>query len=158
MQNQLPMNWPKNSRPEKLYIGIDPGRNTGVAVYSSAQKKIIDLKTLDFWGVIAFLKELKLIHDTNFEVVMENPGLNSFIYSRNHHENATIKLKMAQDVGRNKEQAFLIIDYLKMNNITFREVRPTTAKWKADIFNRYTGWTGNSNEHTRDAGRLVYNL
>lgn len=160
----------------KYAIGIDPGRNTGVAVWSKTERKLVKLITLDFWSVIDFLDTFVSsmqaqdwgalgIHvpfmDVDYEVVMEDPQLNETTFARGVEPK--LMLKVAQDVGRNKEQAFLLIEWMKKRKIQFRTIQPKNrqrggGKWTADYFRKMTGWQGSSNEHTRDAARFVIGL
>lgn len=152
----------------RLIIGIDAGRQTGIAVYDPALKSIITLKLLDFWTTVEFLEGFKdwakgdpnLIFPSDeieieFEVVIEDPQLNAPTFVRKDM-NFRIALSKAQDVGRVKEQSFLLIEYLTRKKVPFKISKPTQTKWDAKTFNQITKWQGASNEHTRDAGRLVF--
>lgn len=163
-------------KPRKYCIGIDPGRHTGVAVWSKHEKKLLKLITLDFWGVIDFLDTFTASmqaqdwgslgiavqsEEITFEVVMEDPQLNDTTFARGIEPK--LMLKVAQDVGRNKEQAFLLIEWMTRKKIVFRTVQPKNrkkggGKWSAEYFTHLTGWQGKSNEHTRDAARFVIGL
>lgn len=136
----------------KYYIGIDPGRNTGICIYSIKTKTIINLELRDFWGAVQIIDQLS--NDAVF--IIEDPQLNKPVFNRGLKVNSN--LKVAQDVGRNKEQAYLLIEYMKMKNITFKQVRPSVEKWDHKYFVKLTKWQGTSNEHVRDAARLVWGL
>lgn len=163
----------------KYYIGVDPGRHTGVAVWSKHEKKLVKLLTLDFWSLVDFLDTFTASmqaqdwgslgiavqsEEVNFEVVMEDPNLIKAIYKdRLIGKEALTALTMAQSVGRNKEQAFLLMAWMEKRKIIFRTVKPKNrnaggGKWSADYFRKMAGWDGTSNEHTRDAARFVIGL
>lgn len=152
----------------KLYLGIDPGRQTGIAVYDPKEKKILSLHLLDFWSTIDFIenfesmikgKEEMLFASDDFEleleVVIEDPNLNAptFLHKK---MGVQVALSKAQDVGRNKEQAFLLMDYMTRKKINFKTSKPTQSKWDAKQMAQIARWTGPSNEHNRDAARLVF--
>lgn len=149
----------------KYYIGIDPGRSTGVAVYNNKTKKIHELKTLDFWTTISFVRSfiqymggLMSTNDT-FEVVMEDPQLNAPIFKDRHgRKSIDVQLDIAQKVGRNKENAFLLTQYFKTNGIKFRIVKPMSGKWNAIYFKQVTGFSDGGNQHQRDAAKIVYGI
>lgn len=135
----------------KYYIGIDPGRNTGFCLYERLTKKIVKLELLDFWETVQTITNIK-----DAMVIIEDPQLNKPVFNRGLKGNAN--LKVAQDVGRNKEQAFLLIEYMRKSKIPFRQVQPRTEKWDHKYFVKLTKWDGSSNEHVRDAARLVWGL
>jgi hypothetical protein len=136
----------------EFLIGIDPGRHTGLCVYNRQSKKITLVDTKDFWGTILFVQMLK----EKFTVIIEDPQLNQPVFTREANKSAM--LKIAQDVGRNKEQAYLLITYFQINKIPFRTIRPVESKWSAIYLRKLTGYSARTNEHERDAIRLVYGL
>lgn len=140
-----------------IYIGIDAGRKTGVALWDAARQKFNRVSTLDFWGLINLLDQYREIGTDFFRVVIENPNLNKPTFARKG-ETRQMGMKRSQDVGRNKEQSFLIMEYCKNHKIPFTDIRPTQTKWSSETFKRLTGYTGRTNEHTRDAARLVWKL
>ena len=140
-----------------IFIGIDPGRNTGVAIWDGPRQQFNKLTTLDFWGVIELIDRYKKVGTDYFKIVIENPGLNKPTFARKG-ESVKLAMNRSQKVGRNKEQAYLIIGYCKLHKIDFTEVRPTQTKWNADPFRRLTKYRGSTNEHNRDAARLVWKL
>lgn len=152
----------------RFIIGIDAGRQTGIAVYEPAIKRIVELKLLDFWTTVEFLENFKnyvkgesdLIFPTDemeieFEVVIEDPNLNAPVFGIAGMP-LPVALNKAQKVGRVKEQSFLLIEYLTRKKISFKISKPTKAKWDAKTFTQITKWQGTSNEHTRDGAKLVF--
>lgn len=129
-------------------VGIDPGANTGVALYDRASKTILEAKTLDFWRafdfVCAFSKD-------EIAVIVEDPGLNRPTFRE--HGNA-YRENISQKVGGNKAEARLMIEGLRRMGYLVRTVKPNTAKWTIDQVKRNTGYTGKTSEHSRDAIKL----
>ena len=142
-----------------IYIGIDPGRNTGIAEWNPHEKKFEGFTTTDFWGCIKLLGNY-IRGNCEFMVILENPNLNRPVFfPKNIKLNEPQKLKKAQDVGRNKENAYLIQEFCKVKGIKCIEVRPTMKKWTNDTFmNLSKLGLKQSNEHIRDAARLVWGL
>jgi hypothetical protein len=164
----------------KYFVGIDPGRNTGICIYDPQRKgplRIVRIMTLDFWSTIDLLenfeKRMSLpvsVHDTaipfdfeeneiTFQVIIEDPQLNApTFFSKKKVIPEAVKLSKAQDVGRNKENAFLLIEYMTRKKIAFRQIKPKNSKWSDDDVRLYTKYLGPTNEHNRDAIRFVWGL
>lgn len=150
----------ESTTAKKYLIGIDPGRNTGICVYSQTDNKIVELSTFtNFWYLVKYFDGIGNMYPLGiqFKFILEDPQLNDPVFISGRHGLSTRQmLKVAQDVGRNKEQAYLLIEYMKIQTRNFITVQPTQSKWKPEYFQRLTGWEGKSNEHTRDAARLVW--
>ena len=128
-----------------LTIGIDPGKNTGIAYAENG--KITRLETLNFWGAIKVLENHK-----HAAIRLELPATKAV-----WHNGATSKKAIQRtgvNVGSCLREAELIYEYLVMNGFNYRVVKPQ-GKIDAKRFNLVTGWTGQSNQHTRDAGMLA---
>lgn len=135
---------------DKIYIGIDPGVKTGIAVWDG---KDIVFDTTDFWGVI---EEVDL-WNIPVTVVIEDPYQNSPVW-HGRNKNEAVKSKISERVGMNKREAQLLIEYCERNEIEFRAVKPTTSKWDAKYLKAVTGINKRTNQHVRDAIKLVYGL
>jgi hypothetical protein len=164
----------------KYYLGIDPGRSTGICIYDPKRQgsnKIVQVKLLDFWATIELIDNFKQymakpveVHSTvipfdyddreiEFEVVIEDPQLNKPIFfPKNNTLPEGVRMDKAQKVGRNKENAYLLIEYMQRKKIKFRQVQPKSSKWSENDLRIYTKYTGSTNEHNRDAIRLVWGL
>lgn len=90
----------------------------------------------------------------------------------------SISMKHAQSVGKNKAAGELFIEIFERQGIPVLEIAPSSrhradkdllkyknqgikmlampTKTTAAQFEQYTGYSGRSNEHTRDAGTLVF--
>ena len=135
----------------KFYIGIDPGQNTGIALWNG--KEIQFMKSMSFWDAIDLLDHYaETIPEAT--IVIENPGLNKPVFHRKVGKKQLQRI--AQNVGMNKRDASLLIEYCKMKGFNIREVKPTTEKWDRKDLKMYTGITKRTNEHVRDAVKLVY--
>ena len=68
-----------------ITIGIDPGKETGFAVYDLLEKELIDLRTLDFWSAYALAVEYSktrtikciVIEVPSSKHVFHKPGANA---------------------------------------------------------------------------------
>jgi hypothetical protein len=150
-----------------LKIGIDPGIHLGWCVTITGKYKEIQMKgqlheieTTDFWGGIKRLSELdKYNHHQDYKatVYIENPDLIKPTFPRNVSE--VVMRKISQDVGKNKRDAQLLIEFCKNNNIPVHPVKPssrTMTKLDAERFKMITGYSGQTSEHARDACMLVW--
>lgn len=140
-----------------LLIGIDPGRNTGIAIYNKAERKLERVFSLSFWEAIKFLEQFEGRDDV--KVYIENPNLNPSLHKHTAMYGLNQALKVAQDVGRVKEQAQLLIDWLNAHRLKPVEIKPSKAsgtKIKSPYFNKITKYKGRTNEHGRDAAMLVF--
>ena len=132
-------------------IGIDPDvEKNGVAV--SENGKITELHNLDFWSLIELLSRRK-----DHRVFIEAGWLNP---SASHHaaQNKFTAAKIGSAVGANWQVGKLISAYCKRNDIQYFEVRPTSRKMNQETFKSYTGWSGRTNQETRDAAMLVFGI
>jgi hypothetical protein len=142
----------KSTKP--FVIGIDPGVETGVAVWQAEIKRFIALETLDFWRTFTYLSTFP---KDSTKVVVENPALNNFSYAR-HKQTGKDGLKIARNSGGNCREAELLIEGLKRDGYDVMEIKPTRRKWTAEQLKRYTGYEGRTNQHVRDAMALVHGL
>ena len=170
-----------------IIIGMDPGKSNGFAVWDLNNKKLLSLQTLNFWQVLKEITKFGALYDLK-KIVIENPGLNKPVFmdkemkqrktdafvalndhARRNQEKfgaamdeieSIIKIhaSKAQKVGMNKKYADLLIEWCEMNNLDVVEIRPFLPKMDAEKFKNHTGWQQRTNEHNRDAARLVYGI
>lgn len=139
-----------------IAIGIDPGVNTGYAVWDCKEQKFIELETLDFWDCYYTVLARNKMSGPVL-VVIEDPSQNSPVW-HGKGQKINVRLNIAQRVGSNKREAELLIEGFENEGILVRRVRPTQSKWNAKTFKNMTGYKGRTNEHKRDAGRLVFGM
>lgn len=168
-------------------IGIDPGRTCGLALHDTVLKKLTALYSGNMWQAMDMIKQWGQIYDIK-RIHIENPGLNKPVFMTSKQKETikqafeelnqyarvneqgfnsavlTIETEMkihtsrAQKVGRNKEIAHQLIEWLQMNNFEVVEIRPFHPKKSHEEFVELTGWPKRTNEHVRDAARLVIGL
>lgn len=137
---------------QRLTIGIDCGTHTGICIYDPKSRKIIKIHSTDFFGAFKFLKTLD--RDC-VNVVVEVPG--DFVYKRNDGEKGMSRDVMVFRIGGNRRESQLIAIGLRILGFNVKEVLPVRAKkWDAAQLKRELGYTGQTNEHTRDAARLAF--
>ena len=140
---------------KRFYVGIDPGVNTGWASWDSESKQFLNIYTTNFWDCITALKLLPKEIVESCCVIIEDPNLNRPTFDRPGQNNFAMR-KIAQNVGSNKRDAQLIIEWLEANKFEVIKVKPTTGKWDSKTFKSITKWEGSTNEHGRDAAKLIF--
>jgi len=139
----------KPSDGKIIVIGIDPGVNTGIAVYNRSIKKIEELRTMQ-------------LHDA-FELILSYRSLIKLVRIEDARKrkwlgpNADEK---QQGAGSVKRDCKAWEDFLIAKGIPFELVPPGKARTKihAKYFNQLTGWTKVTSNHARDAGMLVWGI
>ncbi len=144
-----------------LWIGVDPGESIGVAIYDKVDG--LRLYTLSFWKLIEYIQG-KVIPQYKTEMkycphfVIENPALNTFIYHQKvNGKNAKEALRIARNVGMNQSDAKRIIEFLERHGLMVEQFRPigTSQKWNAQYFNMIYKQPIETNQHVRDAAKLI---
>jgi hypothetical protein len=147
------------SRSEKQntrVIGIDPDFiKSGVGVVDSGT--LVELKSFDFWRLIAFIDENK----STAVFALEDVEANRPTFGRD--VNQRTMQKISQNVGQVKAVARLLKQFLDLHGVEYHMVRPLggsskACKKNADLFCRYTGWAKSSNEDQRDAAMLALHV
>jgi hypothetical protein len=140
-----------------IVIGIDPGVETGYAVWCRSRKQFLELVTLTFWTAY---DRVTALSPTDVEIFIENPDSKRSMYERTEMVQEQRKReRMATNIGSNRREASLLIERLRALGYTVTAVRPMTArKWTAEQFTRYTRHQGRTSQHVRDAGRLVFGM
>ena len=136
-------------------IGIDPGKNTGFAVFDKKLGKMAVVKSADFWGVFGMVQTYPV---NSTKVVIEVANTLK-VWSEGKSGISLSKIKTASKVGANvggvRREAQLMSEGLKRLGYMVKEVHPR-GKVDADKFKRVTGYTGRTNEHSRDAGMMAF--
>jgi hypothetical protein len=147
----------------KVVVGIDPGISTGFAVWDSEKREFTVLKTLDFWKVIDRLKLLHFNHGKELLVVIEDPNGNKPVFMKKGVKSNAMAIRVGQNVGSNKREASLLIEYCRNKGINVKPVIPgkkATGKGKItkEYFNKISGYTGSTSQHGRDAAMMILGM
>ena len=140
-----------------LYIGIDTGVDTGIAVWDNKQRSLITVDCVKIHKAMEMVKRyINLSADigTSICVRVEDARQRTW-YGTNTPQKDRAKL---QGAGSVKRDATIWEDFLKDLGVKFQMVAPknNTTKMKADRFAAITGWQKRTNEHGRDAAMLVF--
>ncbi len=144
--------------PTRYFIGLDPGQQTGFAVWDAVEGRFAVLKTSTFWEAIALVERYPA---AGVVVVIEDPAKNRTTF--NHGTPRTLKAarrreKISRDVGQNQREARLLATGLERNGYRVQRVRPRSSKTGEAHFKRLTRYQGRTSQHSRDAAMLVFGL
>lgn len=144
-------------QPTKRYcIGVDPGRNTGVAVYDRQTDDIILARTVGFWAL--FREVLSHYPPDQADVIVEDARLNKPTFAKENDAGDRKREKISRNVGSVQAESRLIIEGLRLMGYNVKAIRPLGEKWDARTVERITGYSGRISEHARDAIRFCYGV
>mgnify|MGYP000536509049 CR=1 FL=1 len=138
----------------KYIIGIDPGVNTGYAVWSRVTKTMLVCETMPIHKAMAKIeKAIELYDDKNMLLVKVEDARKRKWFGNAGRE-------QLQGAGSIKRDCKIWEDFLTDLKIDFELVAPKNNKTKLDAkkFKEITKWEAQTNEHSRDAAMLVYNF
>lgn len=129
-----------------IVLGIDPGVNTGLALYRDS--KLVGMRTVTPLRLIDALRQV-----CPDMVVMEDSRLQGAVW---HKSPGAVKI--ARDVGRIDGWCDLIEAACTHMGTDLIKISPKDkgAKLDAVAFQAATGWKGQTNAHERDAAMVAY--
>ena len=137
----------------KTIIGIDPGVQNGVALWSK-EEGYLSFHTVNFFDLLDLIDGLIRDDAKDVMFIVEDPRKNKPTFNR--FKGKAVNEKISQDVGSNKRTTQLIEDYLRIAEVSFRLVRPMSSKWDHTIFAKITGVKRKCSQHARDAAKLIH--
>ena len=136
-----------------LLIGIDPGVNTGFAVWDTGLR---DFRAVCTYGIVEALHEAREWAEMwNVTLVIEDARRRTYLPREKNLSEYRGKLMGA---GSIKRDCAIWEEFAAYYNIPLNLVPPRKGltKWDAETFNKMTGWTGRTSNHARDAALLVW--
>lgn len=140
-------------------IGIDPDmRKCGVCAYQGGK-----IETLMSEDVSQILHSIPDCVKGGEIFALENVNAIKTIYAKNRKGGQAVQSRIAQNVGMVKAAATIIQDYIEHHGGKVILVPPGIGKQTkkdAKLFEKLTGYTGRTNEDTRDAywiAKYAYN-
>lgn len=135
----------------QYFIGIDTGVNTGFAVWNKVTKQLTRVECLPIHQAMVMVSLIVNPMERGIALVRVEDARQRKVFGETGRE----KL---QGAGSIKRDAKIWEDFLKDLNVDFEMVAPKNNKTKlnAGVFEKMTGWTKLTNEHSRDAAMLVY--
>ena len=139
-----------------IYIGIDTGVHTGMAVWDSERKELVMVDTLKIHEALQIVISYAY-KDIPLCIRFEDARQRKWIPMS---KNMTAELGRAQGAGYVKAHCQIWEDFLRDKDIPFEMIAPrrNVTKLSAEQFERITGYKGRTSEHARDAAMLVYGL
>ncbi len=134
-----------------IFIGIDTGKHTGVAVWNSDERQFIDIKTMMLHQALQLVITMcQIWKRENVMVLFEDARQRKWF-------GADSNAKM-QGAGSVKRDASIWEEFCTDYEIPFRALPPAqrATKLKPDYFKALTGWRGKTSEHARDAAMIVF--
>jgi hypothetical protein len=139
-------------------LAIDPGTTTGLAFTDGSVRLAY---TTHFWALIDALRE-KQLPPSNFLPRPCSPENTVVILEAPHLSAPGMRggnTGQAYSTGRVSRESELLLDGMDRIGFQVVEVDPATnsGKWDRSTAERIIGgWSGQNNEHTRDALRLLF--
>lgn len=129
-------------------IGIDPGVNTGIAVWDAVNRKLEAVGSMKIHEALEISSIYK--HPKCFWRIEDARKRKWF------GNNSAAK---QQGAGSIKRDCKIWEDFLIDIGVDFEMIHPIKAGTKhlSKTFKELTGWTERTNEHSRDAAMLVFN-
>ena len=129
-------------------IGIDPGVNTGLAVWDMKARDLLKVCSL---SIVEAMDEIDTIRRSAEIIVrFEDARLRTWFGSKGKES--------LQGAGSIKRDCQIWESWLLSRGIPYKAVKPAkgATKWDAGYFRKVTGWSQRTNEHARDAALLVW--
>lgn len=137
-----------------IFIGIDPGDHTGLAVWDGDRKEFWTIQTLPLHRAFELVRSYAQT-DRPCTILCEDARQRKWFTPERNDSEYRGRLMGA---GAAKRDAKIWEEFLSDLGKPFRMVHPQVGgtKWNAEQFKKYTGYAGRTNEHNRDAALLVY--
>lgn len=139
----------------RTVIGIDPdAERFGYARYWDGELSILD--NLAMPELIGKILDANAV--SSVLVSIENVMANQFVYARNNQASKAAQAKVAMHIGRCQQSQVELQRWLDHYGIPYVLHKPQSGNWadKRELFERITGWTGQSNADNRAAAYFGY--
>jgi hypothetical protein len=149
-----------------IAIGIDPGVTTGYAVWDGEGFRLIEVRSM---GIIRAMQAaldmratlVRALGSAGLEdliVIVEDARKRGVFDKADKEEAGYAKGARREGVGSIKRDCSIWEEFLRHHGIPYEMRRPIATKRDAERFARETGWTQQTNEHSRDAAMIVFQL
>jgi len=145
---------------KETYIGIDPGTNTGVAVWCSEHKRFDAIMS---GKIHILLDEVYVYH-----FLKQAQGHKVFIFCENPNTWVPMRGRMSQkEFDSRKKGAGSVMrdfaiwkDFCEDHDMEFvpKSIRGTKKKVDAAFFKKLTGWQKRTSKDSRDAAMMVFKM
>lgn len=131
-----------------VILGLDPGASTGCAIYRAGV--LVHLETIAPEGIADYIFQVGPTR-----VIFEDSRLQTKVWTP---AKGAAALKVARNIGEIDAWCRLITAVCERYSIPAHGISPKDKGAKTDAvrFAAITGWTGKSNEHTRDGAMVAW--
>ena len=136
------------------FVGLDPGVHTGLSVWDT-----------EIWG-FTMVETMSIVAAMDAVLQIANGGEDVVLVAEDARQRTWIPKEQslsqfrgrAMGAGSVKRDSQIWEEFAKYHVLPLVLVPPKNnrTKMKAEPFRRLTGWTGKTNEHSRDAAMLVF--
>ena len=137
----------------KILVGIDPGVNTGLAVWSHSERKFCEVVTASIVGAMKIVRDYAVEHDVT--IYTEDARKRKWIPREKSLSQFKGRAMGAGSVRRDSQIWEEFAAYYDIP-IVLLPPRQGATKWSAEYFARVTGWKARTSNHARDAALLVF--
>ena len=134
----------------RYFIGIDVGTNTGVAVWDKSEKRFVEIQTTSILKAMEIVKKYEKIDIV--QVRLEDARKRKWFGDSGRER--------LQGAGSVKRDCVIWEEFLNDRKIPYMLIAPknNNTKLSSESFKKITGYSGRTNEHTRDAAMLVFGI
>lgn len=134
----------------RYFIGIDVGINTGVAVWDKSEKRFVEIQTTSILKAMEIVKKYE--KSDIVQVRLEDARKRKWFGDSGRER--------LQGAGSVKRDCVIWEEFLNDRKIPYMLIAPknNSTKLSAESFKKITGYSGRTNEHTRDAAMLVFGI
>lgn len=134
----------------RYFIGIDVGTHTGVAVWDKSEKRFVEIQTTSILKAMEIVKKYEKIDIV--QVRLEDARKRKWFGDSGRER--------LQGAGSVKRDCVIWEEFLNDRKIPYMLIAPknNNTKLSSESFKKITGYSGRTNEHTRDAAMLVFGI
>lgn len=131
-----------------LYIGIDAGTHTGIAVWDRTNRRLVSVETMTITKAMDVVRGLA--ESADIVVYLED--------ARKRNWFGCAGREKLQGAGSVKRDCAIWETFCEELGIECRKIAPkhNTTKLTASQFKVLTNWQGRTSDHARDAAMLVF--
>ena len=142
-----------------IYIGIDPGVKTGVAVWDNRQRTFLQIETVKIHRAMELVRLYKhKAADVGTKLIVRVEDARQRKWFERKYDKKGEEENVLQGAGSIKRDSKIWDDYLSDMGVEYQMVAPKggMTKYTKERFQALTGWKKPTNEHNRDAAMLVF--
>lgn len=137
-----------------IYIGIDPGKHTGLAIWDSPKEEFVTIETLPIHKALETVERFNKENHGLFDIIVIFEDARMRKWYGKGDTNAKI-----QGAGSIKRDCTIWEEFCTDKGIKFMRIHPIKGNTKINPqrFRLITGYKGKTSEHARDAAMIVFN-